>query len=111
MQQNRVNFVLLQYSRCFNDDEAFRILLVHYHNEDPLEVWIPPNWAQRVETADRPYLCDLVEDWRSTRPDQIPALIDELCRQSQGPIKLIDRGHISGAEYRALIQKVSSESH
>lgn len=109
MQQNPVNFVLLQFSRRFNDNEAFKMLLVHSDSGGPLQVWIPPNWEQRVEAVDRAYLHDLIEEWRSTPPDRIVALIDELCRQSQGPIKLLDRGRASAEECQALIETITSD--
>lgn len=107
MQRNLVNFALLQFSRGFSDDEAVKILLVHSCDGEFLQGHISPHWEGQVNAADRAYLYELLEDWRSTPPDQIGALTNELCRQSQGPIKLLDYGRTSVAECRALIAKVT----
>lgn len=101
MQQNLVNFLVLHFSR-FNK-EAVGLLVLDSNDGSPLQVWASPDWKLRVDAADQSYLSGLMDEWRNTAPRDIPALLDELSRQSHGPLRLCDRGQASPKECRALI--------
>jgi hypothetical protein len=107
MPQNLVNFVMLQFSRRFGD-EAIKMLLVDLDDGGPLQIWTPPNWAKQISVTDQAYLTELMEEWRNTPPDRIAALVSELCRQSHGPLRLLDRGRVSRAECQTLIDAIAS---
>jgi hypothetical protein len=107
MPQNQVNFLMLQFSRRFGD-EAIKMLLVDSDDGGPLQIWTPPDWAAQISVTDQAYVTELMKEWRNTPPDRIAALLSELCRQSQGPIRLLDRGRISRAECQSLIEAIAS---
>jgi hypothetical protein len=102
MQQNLVSFVVLHFSR-FNK-EGINLLVLNSRNGAPLRVWAHPDWKQRVDAEDQAYLSDLIEEWRSASTAEIPALLDELSRQSHGPLRVFRRGDVSAGECRALTE-------
>lgn len=102
MQQNLVSFILLHFSR-FNK-EAVGLLVLDSNDGGPLQVWAPPDWKLRVDAEDRNYLSDLMHEWRTTGPREIPALLDELSRQSHGPLRVSNRGRVSPGACLALME-------
>lgn len=101
MQQNLVSFVVLHFSR-FNK-EAINLLVLNSDGAS-LRVWAHPDWKERVEIEDQTYLSDLMDEWRSASAAEIPALLDELSRQSHGPLRVFRRGDVSADECRALTE-------
>lgn len=110
MPQNLVKFMVLQFSRRF-DNEAVKLLLVDSEDGRPLQVLIHPNWEQRVDhPADQAYLSEMMDEWKHTRPDRIPKLMEELCRQSQGPLRVLRQGHVEAAQFQSLIEEVTGNA-
>lgn len=103
MQPNLPRFVELQFSR-FNDQAVN--LLVIVRSAAGLEVWVHPDWAQRLDAEDRAYLSDLMEEWKSAPPDQISTILDELSRQSHGPLRVSNSGTLYPDECQALIDRL-----
>lgn len=101
MQQNLVSFVVLHFSR-FNK-EAFNLVVLK-SDEGPLRIWARPDWKQRLDIEDRAYLSDLMDEWRSATAADIPALLEELSRQSHGPLRVFHRGDAHAADFRALTE-------
>ena len=101
MQQNLVSFVVLHFSR-FNE-EAVNLVLLN-SSEGPLRFWAHPDWKQRLDTEDRAYLSDLMDEWRSATAAEIPALLDELSKQSHGPLRVFHRGDAHAADFQALTE-------
>ena len=101
MPQNLVSFVVLQFSR-FNE-EAVNLVVLKSH-EGPLRVWLRPDWKHRVDIEDRAYLSDLMDEWRMATAAEIPALLDELSRQSHGPLRVFRRGDAHGTDFEALTE-------
>lgn len=104
MQQNLVSFVMLRFSR-FNS-EAVGLLVLDSNDGGPLQVWVRPDWKLRVDSEDQTYLSDLMDEWRNASPRDIPALLDELSRQSHGPLRVFDKGDVSPDECRMLIEGI-----
>ena len=101
--QNLVHFVLLQFSPR-SGQETVNILLVDLENGNPLQVSFDPAWEQRVDSDDQEYLAALANDWRNTPPERIPDLIHELCRLSQGPLKLVQEKRATVAQAMSLLK-------
>ena len=108
MQQNLVSFVVLHFSR-FNEEAVNLILL----NSDggPLRVWARPDWKQRLDLEDRAYLSDLMDEWGSATAAEIPALLDELSRQSHGPLRVFHRGDAHAADLQALTEGLVEQKY
>jgi hypothetical protein len=103
MQPNLPRFVELQFS-LFND-QAINLLVIA-RSAAGLEVWVHPDWAQRLDAEDRAYLSDLMEEWKSAPPDEIPTILDELSRQSHGPLRVSNSGTLHPDECQALIDRL-----
>lgn len=103
MQPNLPRFVELQFSR-FNDQAVN--LLVIARSAANLEVWVRPDWAQRLDPEDRAYLSDLMEEWKSAPLDEISSILDELSRQSHGPLRASNSGALHPDECQALIDRL-----
>lgn len=101
MQQNPVSFVTLQFSR--SPDEAVGLLVLDFKNGGPLQVWAQSGWQKQVDAEDRAYLSALMGEWAATPVAEIPALMDELSRQSHGPLLALRRGDALEAECRSLL--------
>lgn len=101
MQQNLVSFVVLRFSR-FNE-EAINLVVLK-SDEERLRIWAHPDWKQRLDIEDRTYLSDLIDEWRSATAPESPAILNELLRQSHGPLTVFRRGDVSAGEWHALIE-------
>ena len=108
MLQNLVHFVLLQFSPRSHED-AVNILLVDTEDEDPLQISIDSEWEQHVDSADREYIAALIEDWRTTPPERIPDLIQELCRLSRGPLRLLQEERAPFARKTSFFKSTNQE--
>lgn len=105
MQRNLARFSLLRFSRSFHR-EGVAVLLLDSMNGDPLQVWIDPDWRQHIHIRDQEYLSELIDQCRKTRSTELHLIWDELCQQSQGPLRIIDRGEASASDLKTLTQKL-----
>jgi hypothetical protein len=101
MQQNLVSFVVLHFSR-FNE-EAINLVVLK-SDGGLLRVWAHPDWKQRLDTEDQTFLSDLMDEWRSATAAEIPAILEELSKQSHGPLRVFRRGDASASEFHALTE-------
>lgn len=109
MQPNQPSFVELQF--CRSGKETVNLLLIArsatgFKARMNLEVWIHPGWPQRLDAEDRAYLSDLMAEWKNARPEQISNLLDELSRQSHGPLRVSNSGRLSEEECQARIDRL-----
>lgn len=110
MPQNLVHFVLLQFSPR-SHEEPIRILLVDREDGNPLQISTESAWERRFDSADREYIAALIDDWRDTPPQRIPDLLRELCRLSQGPLRLVQANHATFAHAASLLtSKITNTS-
>lgn len=98
---------MLQFSRSTRSG-ALNLLLLDSQDGSPLQVCVRADWKKRVDSRDQAYLTDLMDDWKNTEYQQVPELLNELCRQSHGPLRVIERGEVSSAGRQALIDRVMS---
>jgi hypothetical protein len=103
MQPNLPSFVELQFSR-FNNKEAVTLLIL-VRNGAKLEVWVRPDWTERLDPQDQSYLSHLMQEWKTAAPAEIPALLDELSRQSHGPLRVSNSGRLPADECQGLIDR------
>jgi len=96
--------VELQFSR-FNNQEAVTLLIL-VRNGAKLEVWVRPDWTERLDPQDRAYLSDLMQEWKTAAPAEIPAILDEISRQSHGPLRVSNSGTLHPDECQALIDRL-----
>jgi hypothetical protein len=108
MPQNR--FVMLQFARPSNNMPV-DLLIVDSKDGSPLQVWVHPEWEERVHPQDREYLSELMNEWRKANSAQIPAILDELSKQSYGPLRVIEQGQLSEVEGQALIKRFIGNAH
>lgn len=101
--------MLLQFSRCL-DKQTTKLLLIDFEDGTPLRVLIDPNWKQKMTLKDQHYLTDLTEEWKSLKAAQIPSLLDELLRQSAGPLIVVDQGHVSEADCQRMLDGFPKEA-
>jgi hypothetical protein len=94
MQLNPVRFVMLQFSR-HPASPGVTLLILQSNGQTPLEVLVRPDWKKWVDGADHAFLSELMNEWMSIPPTEISPLLDELCRQSMGPLRLIRRGTLA----------------
>jgi hypothetical protein len=104
MQPNLPSFVELQFSR-FNNKEAVTLLIL-VRNRTKLEVWVRPDWTERLDPQDQAYLSSLMQEWKAATPAEIPALLDELSRQSHGPLRVSNSGRLPANECQGLIDRL-----
>jgi len=102
MQQSLATFVLLRFSRLHH--EAVDLLVLDSNEGKPLQVWIHPNWKQWLGAEDQTYISELMDEWTHATPAEIPALLDELFQQSQGPLRVVDHGCASTDQSETLIR-------
>jgi hypothetical protein len=107
MQQNLVSFVVLHFSR-FNEEAVNLVVLKS--DGGPLRIWAGPDWKQRLDIEDRAYLSDLIDEWRSATAAEIPAILDEVLRQSHGPPRVFQRGAASAGECRVLTEGLAEQT-
>lgn len=93
MQLNSISFVMLQFSRV-PGSTGVTMLILHSDDQTPLELLIRPDWKKRVDAADQAFLSDLMDEWMSIPPTEISRLLDELCMQSRGPLRVSRRGQM-----------------
>lgn len=105
MRQSLARFSLLRFSRSFRH-EGVAVLLLDLTDGNPVQVWIDPDWRQHVDARDQEYLSELIDQWKSTHPSELPSLWEELCRQSQGPLRIVDRGEASPSDRQILTKKL-----
>lgn len=63
---------------------------------------IEPDWKERVDAADEAFLSELMNEWTSVPTAEISGLLDELYRQSVGPLRVIRRGYMPLTETHEL---------
>lgn len=100
-------FVHLVYSPNPDHDGRNIPLLVIRKNER-IEVIIRPGWGADLAFATRQYLEDLLVDWRSATPDEIPALLQALSELSTGPLLPVQSGSGDSPAVHALIERILS---
>lgn len=103
MQQNPVKFSVLQFSRPSHSQKV-TILLLDSQNEDQLRVWIDADWRERMNVCDQEYLSELFGQWKNARSTERHLLWDELCKQSHGPLRVVDRGSAPADSPHAFIR-------
>jgi hypothetical protein len=108
MPQDLVHFVLLQFSPL-SREETVNILLVDKEDGSPLQISIDPGWENRVDPTEREYLVALIDDWRNAPAERISDLTNELCRQSRGPLRLIQSSNATFAHATSLLKSCSRE--
>jgi len=101
--------MLLQFSRCL-DKQTIKLLLIDFEDGTPLRVLIDPKWKQKITLIDQHYLTDLMDEWKSLKAGQLPSLLDELLRQSAGPLIVVDQGHVSKADGQLMLDGFSKEA-
>lgn len=105
---NLVHSVLLRFSPRSHED-AVNILLVDTEDGNPLQISIDSAWDQHVDSADREYIAALIDDWRTTPPERIPNLIQELCRLSRGPLRLLQEKRAPFAQKTSFFKSKNQE--
>src|ERR1700739_1083325 len=108
MPQNLVRYILLHFSPRFSD-EGVKLLLIEPQGGGPLQVHIHPNWRQRLDASDQAYLSELIEEWKITPSHKIARRFDELCRLSQGPLRLIEQQYIPLADCLILQNSIDRD--
>lgn len=103
MQQSQVKFLVLQFSRSFRS-QGVTILLLDSQDGNQLRVWIDADWRERIDVRDQEYLSELIGQWKNARSIERHLLWDELCKQSHGPLRVVDRGSAHPDGRNALIQ-------
>lgn len=101
MQLNPVRFVMLQFSRD-PGSTGVTLLILHSNDQTPLEVLIRPDWIKWVDATDQAFLSELMDEWMNIPSTEISGLLDELCKQSRGPLRLVRRGQFPGPERREM---------
>lgn len=109
MQQSLATFVLLRFSRLHH--EAVDLLVLDSNEGTPLQVWIHPNWKQWLGVEDQTYISELMDEWTHATPAEIPALLDELLQQSQGPLRVVDHGRASVDQCESLIRGLTGKTN
>lgn len=102
MQQNPVKFAVLQFSRPFFD-EGVTVLLLDSQDGNRLSVWIDADWREIIDVRDQEYLSELLGQWKKVQSTEYHLLWDELCVQSHGPLRVVDRGSASAGDHESLI--------
>lgn len=103
MQQNPARFVMLQFSRNPGSRGVILLLLDSNHGS-PLQILIEPDWKERVDAADEAYLSELMNEWTRLPAEAISGLVDELCRQSMGPLRVTRRGEMPLPNLHELVE-------
>lgn len=104
MPQNQ-QFAIVQFSRRGNG--GLDMLLLDSRDGSSLQVLVNPDWKKRVDLPDQAYLTELMDEWKSAKHEQIPKILDEICRQSHGPVRMIERGEVSLVGRQALIDRIA----
>lgn len=104
MQQSLATFVLLRFSRLHQ--EAVDLLVLDPNEGKALQTWIHPSWKERLGAEDQTYISELMDEWTHAAPAEIPALLDELFHQSQGPLRVVERGRASTDQCESLIRGI-----
>lgn len=108
MLQSQVKFAVLKLSRpALNDGEGISLLmLLNPNSDDGLQIWIDPDWQQRINTQDQQYVSELIEDWKGFPLSQLSNLWGELRKQSHGPLRMIDMGEAFLADCSVMTEKL-----
>lgn len=51
-----------------------------------------------------------MDEWTHATPAEIPALLDDLFQQSQGPLRVVDWGYASADQCQTLIRGLIGET-
>lgn len=100
MQRSPVKFSILQFSRPCS--QGVTILLLDSQDGNQLGVWIDADWRERIDVRDQEYLSELLVQWKHAGSTEHHLLWDELCKQSHGPLRVVERGSTSAGDYEAL---------
>jgi hypothetical protein len=103
MQLNPVRFVMLQFSRDPRSTTGLTLLILQSKEQLSLEVLVRPDWKQRVDAADQAFLSELMEEWMSIPPTEVSRLFDELCRQSNGPLRVLRQGQMPVSDHQPMV--------
>lgn len=95
-----LRYVVLKFGRHLRDGSVKILLRIE---ENGLEVWIQADWKIKIDPSDQIYLMDLIEEWIYEPPSQIPALLEELSRQSLGPLTIFEEGQTSAEHFRTML--------